>query len=175
MPRRALWKPVSQLRSALERPARTILRHHNDHSVSSVQKQMQKMMWTQKNRKKMAYVNALSLMAALYTLMYLCRRSVVGLQNCRTRKGQQCLHIISDVAASRPTLGMIAQRYYPYVSVSTGRHIKNMIMTLERHLCLPAAQSDMKTYMHLPAETISKDAEMFSHHRIHAPGMPAQA
>jgi hypothetical protein len=136
---------------------------------------MQKMMWTQKNRKKMAYVNALSLMAALYTLMYLCRRSVVGLQNCRTRKGQQCLHIISDVAASRPTLGMIAQRYYPYVSVSTGRHIKNMIMTLERHLCLPAAQSDMKTYMHLPAETISKDAEMFSHHRIHAPGMPAQA
>lgn len=33
--------------------------------------QMQKMMWMQKNRKKMAYVNALSLMAALYTLMYL--------------------------------------------------------------------------------------------------------
>ena len=33
--------------------------------------QTQKMMWMKKNRKKMAYVNALSLMAALYTRMYL--------------------------------------------------------------------------------------------------------
>ena len=65
--------------------------------------QTQKMMWMKKNRKKMAYVNALSLMAALYTRMYL-------------RAMRQMLsvpHVVSASATSQPqhTLPLLTPKH----------------------------------------------------------------